>query len=223
MTITINSATLFLTFVFNVLLGVFVLLRSKKQDAGLVNNFSLFTLFLSFWIFCFFLSSLTINYQVTLLGARLTSIGALFFPLHFMLFSFVFLEKKIKISYLMLLYLILGIICSASISTNYYIRAVEIAGNNYDYLVGQYYYLVPFLLLSLMASGLYAQIKAYQLQNNIRKNQIRYLFFGVFVALLIGSITNIFLPMAGIRIFNFLGPFGTVFFVGFAAFSLFFY
>ncbi|MFH2033222.1 MAG: ATP-binding protein [Candidatus Margulisiibacteriota bacterium] len=218
--LTIQSLVLLLTSITILLLGLICLFRISRQNHLIIINFFLLSLSLSFWILSFFISSLTINHQLTLLGARTTSIGALFFPFQFLLFSMSLTNKKIRFWFVASMYVLLSTISFVSITTQYYIKDIVIAGRNFDYFSGNYYYAVPFLLLLFLLAGLIILIVGYRHQDNAKKNQIIYLFVGVFLATLTGAITNIFLPLLNIKIFNYFGPFGTIFFVAFTAYAI---
>jgi len=211
-----ESTILFITFFINYLIGLFVLFKAERSDI----DFAYTSFYLSFWIFCFFVASLVINNPVTVLMARLTVIGALLFPFHFMLFCANFVGKTINRKIAFVYYVIAAIIIAVSMATKYYLKEVRIIGGTFDYLPGNYYYIVPAVLLVLMIASFYLLIMNYNQQNYFKRNQIKYLFTGVFTSILIGSITNIFLPILGYRELNFFGPFGTIFFIAFTAYAI---
>ena len=210
----------------NTALGSYVLLNSKKSDKSIAINFFFFALFMSFWIFCFFLSSLQINYTISLIAARLSSIGALFLSFCFMLFVFGFTSKKLSPYLVFLIFLILSLISFISLTTNLYIKDVifpnaafnAILGD--DYLLGDYYFVIPVILTVILMGSCLSLLFHYKKADNFKKNQIKYLFIGVFVTFLFGFIADMLLPFWGIRTFNYIGPLSTIFIVLLTAYAI---
>ena len=68
--------------------------------------------------------------------------------------------------------------------------------------------------------GLLFLIKTYRKAIGIERLQVKYCLLGMFFTSILGVTNNLFLPMAGISKFNWLGPSFTVIMVGFTAYSI---
>jgi nitrogen-specific signal transduction histidine kinase len=75
-------------------------------------------------------------------------------------------------------------------------------------------------LISYIVAGFCFLLSTYWKSAGIARLQIKYCFLGMILTASLSVTTNLILPTAGVSKFNWLGPFFTVFYVGFVTYSI---
>lgn len=177
-------------------LGFFVLLRNP---ANIVNRrFCIFAYTLTAWIFFVFLTISTTDPMQATHRLRLVFCAALFIPPTFFLFSSIFpdqVERPID-RYLSIFFFAISALLV--LFSPYIVESVSFEKNLPHARYGPFfpifwYYFIPCMTYSLY--GLYKKSLHYY---GIKKLQVQYLYLGVAIFFLIGTITNFVLPAIGV-------------------------
>jgi len=102
--------------------------------------------------------------------------------------------------------------------TNQIVSSLRFDSRMFNY--GPIYPLFSIYLISYIILGFIFLIRTYQKAIGVVRLQIKYCLFGMFFTSGLAFITNLFLPMAGISKFNWLGPSFTVIMIGFTTYSI---
>jgi len=85
---------------------------------------------------------------------------------------------------------------------------------------GPFYLPFSVYLTGYLVAGLMFLIKTYKKAIGIERLQVKYCLLGMFFTSILGLVNNLFLPMAGISEYNWLGPPFTMVMLGFTAYSI---
>jgi signal transduction histidine kinase len=85
---------------------------------------------------------------------------------------------------------------------------------------GRFYSLFSIYLVGYIFMGLLVLVQTYRRSVGIDRLQVKYCLLGMFFTASLGLVNNLFLPMAGVSQFNWLGPTFTVIMLGFTAYSI---
>jgi signal transduction histidine kinase len=88
------------------------------------------------------------------------------------------------------------------------------------FVYGPIYPVFSVYMTGFIVLGLVFLVKTFKSAFGIGRLQVKYCFLGMFFTSGLGLINNLFLPMAGVSRFNWLGPSSTVIMVGFTTYSI---
>lgn len=98
------SLILFLAFIFNLFIGIFVYVKNRKSAVN--KSFFLLVLILSVWLLGCLGESITTNKNIALLWDKLLYVGVILYPISFLNFLFEVIGKKKNIKFFIFLFVI---------------------------------------------------------------------------------------------------------------------
>ncbi len=153
-----------------------------------------------------------------LLAAKFTFATSGIIPAAFLMFSLLFPREQRDISSIKLALLSSPVILFSGLSFTDQIVS-SVSGSK----ILSYGPLYPFFSLYLtcyIIIGLFALIRTYRKSLGIERLQVKYCFLGLSLTACFSLICNLFLPMAGLSKYNWLGPPFTILMLGFTAYSI---
>jgi signal transduction histidine kinase len=218
--IPIQDLMLFVVFVMNFLLGVLIIFKNRKEKANIY--LSLMSFSTAVWAIGLALFRITTNIHAALLYAQFYYLAAALIGFTFLSFSFVFPFQKTQPSffYKTLFYLFTLSILFISIWPGVMIEKVEIVSWGKNVILGWPYflYVTYFTLCMIGAFGNF--IQKYRESKGVEKLQIKYVFWGLILAAIWGTIFNLFFPLAGNYKWIWLGPYFTLIMISFLTYSI---
>ncbi len=140
-------------------------------------------------------------------------------PASFLIFSYLFPHEERKINILKVFLFSFPALLFFIISfTNQIVFSFGSSEKMFHY--GPLYPLFSIYLTSFIVFGFLFLIKTYKKAIGIKRLQVIYCLIGMLLTSSLGLINNLFLPMAGISRFNWLGPPFTIIMLGFTAYSI---
>jgi signal transduction histidine kinase len=140
-------------------------------------------------------------------------------PAAFLCFALLFPHEQRNLSTATLIVVFLPAILFLLLSlTNQIVSSLGTGPQMFRY--GPSYRFYSIYLVSYIFLGFYFLTKTYKRSIGIARLQIKYCFLGMILTASSAVTTNLFLPMAGISTLNWLGPFFTIFYVGFVTYSI---
>jgi signal transduction histidine kinase len=140
-------------------------------------------------------------------------------PAAFLIFAFLFPREQRIISLNKLILLGLPAILFFGLSFSNLI-VYSLGNGSRMFIYGPFYPFFSIYLVGYILMGFLFLIGTYKSSIGIERLQVKYCLLGMFFTSSLGLINNLFLPMAGISRFNWLGPFFTVIMLGFTAYSI---
>ncbi|MCM8792837.1 MAG: hypothetical protein NC826_06865, partial [Candidatus Omnitrophica bacterium] len=199
--IAISGLLIFITSIFS---AIFVSIKGPKKDIS--YTWSLFSLSVASWGFGLFKGFTTDLESAALFWSRYLNLSAIFIPLFFfhfiILFTNRFQSKRKELAYYYIFFISYFLI--AIIFSKVFVYNVgPILSFKYYPRPGLLYYLFPIIFAYLVIYGIVLLFKELIRASAFRKNQIKYLFFGICIGFVGGSTT--FFPIFNVKIY----PFGT--------------
>jgi signal transduction histidine kinase len=140
-------------------------------------------------------------------------------PTAFLFFTLLFPEEKMKLGSLRLLLLVLPSLFFFGLSfTNQIVSSLGSGSRMFNY--GPFYPLFSIYFVGFMLLCFVFLLGSYRKAVGLVRLQIKYCLLGMFLTAGLGVSTNLFLPMAGISKFNWVGPPSSVIMVGFTTYSI---
>ncbi len=153
-----------------------------------------------------------------LLAGRLTFATSGIIPAAFVLFSFLFPREQRSISTTKLILLSFPALLFFGLSFTDQIVTSVSGSKVLSY--GPLYPLFSLYLTCYIVVGLFLLIQTYRKSLGIERLQVKYCFLGLSLTACFSLICNLFLPMAGLSKYNWLGPPFTILMLGFTAYSI---
>ncbi|MCJ7507524.1 MAG: hypothetical protein MUO85_02185, partial [candidate division Zixibacteria bacterium] len=154
-----------------------------------------------------------------LLWGRMSFTTSGIIPAAFLLFSLFFPQEQRNISFIELVLLFSPTILFFGLSfTDQIVFSIGSGPKMFNY--GPFYLPFSIYLTGYILMGLVFLIKTYRKAIGIERLQVKYCLLGMFFTSIPGVVNNLFLPMAGISRFNWLGPPFTMIMLGFTAYSI---
>lgn len=210
LSITISIYTLFLALV--------VFLRNRKS---LVNiYFFLLTISVFFWVVTNLMVDLSQTNEVALFWNKATIIGPIFVGIFYFLFVLELTGSNfIKKNRWMLVVPTIALL--SLVPFDYNIKETEILKDGSVRVeTGVLYLYFLIYLLSYMGISFFIMVKKYSKAESQLKAQLRYIFTGAIITVLLGGVTNLALLLMGVWQVAYLGPFSTVFFLSFSSYAI---
>lgn len=179
-----------INFITSAVLGIFVILKSRKS-----KNFSffIFCFFVAFWSFFYYWWQVADNAEVALFWCRVFMAGAIFIPvayLHFVYALVEILEKRKK--FLAFSYFLFSVFLFLDF-TPYFVSHVESLANfKFWPIAGTFYGVFLFLWIFYAYYAAYLLLKYYKSSTGILRLQLGYVAIGTVIGWT-GGLTNYFL------------------------------
>lgn len=210
-----------LLFIFNLLLGFFVLLNNPRKAIN--RTFFGFILFVTVWIISAFTSEFVPSDIGKIFLSKMTMAGAIVAFAFFFFFSFYFpIEKKIKNYITIAVSLIAGIFALAILATNVLINGLVHKPWGFDLTYNSIgFNAFMALFLSLVIVSVINLILNYRKSNRLNKQQLQYLFFGFSLFVISIIFFDILMPqLTGGEMYYKFGSYSVVFFIGFTTYAI---
>lgn len=209
----------FIAFV-NLFLGLFVLAKDPKSRIN--GSFFIVALGVFFWVLTWAIALSVSDQQVKLFWARMMLAGPALIPSAFLFFALVFPKGKIKISkkVFLLVFVLPPTLLLSVVSTDISVKRLIAPSQGIDFTpgVGNILYIVYFVLY--LCAAFFVLGRECYLSKRSERTKIVYVVFGAFVAVLIGVVVNLILPVLGVTKFNSYGPLATTIFIAFTSYAI---
>jgi len=140
-------------------------------------------------------------------------------PSAFLAFAFLFPREQRDVNLTKIIIFGLPALLSLVLSfTDQIVSSLGVSSRMFNY--GPLYPFFSIYLIGFMILGFLFLIKTYGEAAGIERLQVKYCLLGMFFTSLPALINNLFLPMAGVSSFNWLGPPFTMIMLGFTAYSI---
>lgn len=212
---------LILVFILNILLGLFVLARDRKNQINI--SFSLFVLGVAGWLSINFLSNQFTDFPKAFMLNKLIFLESPYISFALVYFSLVFpyasFNVKIKHLFLLIIPVLISNIFTALNLTITGVNIVpgEVTGVVFGPGIAVYgFQFVAYLLVALILLGRkYFKTKGHQ------HTQMQYVFLGIALLAVFGTVTNFVIPLVYNNFFaSDYGPFLSIFVLGFTAYAI---
>lgn len=199
--------------------GLYILIHNPKNEINL--SFAATCFSLAFWTFTVYMLQNAKQIAEAVLWGRYIYIGPILIVYFFLYFTFAFPKRYFPENKLLKFFLLIPALGLLLIVPGPWIlKEAVLTPSGPSPRFGPAYPLFVIYFLSYFIYGIFNLIKKYRITKGAEKNQIRYVFFGLFLAFLFGIITNLILPALGeARFFN-LGPLFSLFMIGFTAYAI---
>ncbi len=216
--LTIPHISLLLAFVVNLGLGFLVLIKATSyKRVNLI--FSILAWSAAGWAFSFFMVYLSGDHPNKLFWGRMGFASASIIPSAFLSFSIIFPNEQRRInSFKLILLGIPALILLVLSFTNKIVFSLGTMPKMFTY--GPFYPLFSIYLNSYLIFGFVFLLKTYKKVMGLEKLQIKYCLLGMLFTSILGVLNNLFLPMIGYSMLNWLGPSFTMIMVGFTTYSI---
>ncbi|NCN07703.1 hypothetical protein GW933_03335 [Candidatus Falkowbacteria bacterium] len=218
----IKTIILIIVSLINFFLGFIILLQRPIKKSNILFSIVVFNVVL--WAVLIIIYNTITQVSLALLLVRLFYAVAVFIPLFFLFFTFVFpVEKVFWRNKLILLFISLPalVIFYITLFTNMVVSDVQIISkirNNIVFGSGYLIYTINVSMYFLWTLiNLFSDI--YKSSGSIR-SQLKYLFIGLLASSFISLSTNLFLPWFGFLDLNWIGQISTVIWIAFMAYAL---
>lgn len=192
-------------------LGIFVLIKNFYSKIN--QAFFLVTLFTTCWIIANYLAENVSQY--ILLWNRLTFTSVILLSSAFAYFAFSFNQKRKRVAIEhWLVFLILPLVYVILSLTQFVVKDVDIGGGVVGIVQGRGYYIFVTYFLTYILGGLWSFIRQFNSSKGIKKDQIKFLLFGVVGSVTFGATTNLLYPiLTGHHNLSKFGPLGVTFLI----------
>ena len=210
---------LFSALIVNLGMGFLVYSKTKfRKKESLV--FSILAWACAGWIFSGFMTYLHHGDPFMVFWAKMSFSTAGVICFAFLAFAILFPGDRIPLTSTKLFLLALPALffLVISFSTKQIVSSVGSGSKMFNY--GSLYPLFSIYLIAYFLSGFFFFFRTYRGSVGIERLQIKYVLLSMFFTVSIGVTANLFLPMAGIATFNWLGPTSTVILVGGTTYSI---
>jgi signal transduction histidine kinase len=213
-----SNIILFLTFLVNTGLGLFVFLKHLPQKR--INiSFTVILWALALWNFSVLMIYLFKDPPWRLFWVRMSFAASSISPLAFFIFSLFFPKEKRVISDLKLFLISIPALVFISISfTKLMVRSVQ-----WDILVSNYGPIHPAFgvyVFVTISGGLFFLMKSYKNSVGLERLQIKYSFLGMLISSVLAITANLILPILGTSKLSNLGPSSTIIMVSFITYAI---
>lgn len=211
----------FLSFFINAFLGLLVLLKNRKSELN--KAFFFFTLSIIGWIATLYLFYYWPDHSLVLLLGRLNFAFATLLGFFIFYFAYLFPRRIFDLNK----YLTWGLTLETAtlflitLFTPLIDQNEIILGTGRVTVYGVLYPLFIVHFVAYAAACIYFFYLKYRQVSGIEKTQLRYLIWGTLIAVVFGSLTNIFLPLFfGYYELQNVGPLATIILVGFITYAI---
>lgn len=200
-------------------LGFYVLIKNPKNEINL--SFAAFCFALAFWSFSAFMLQHATNIYEVIVWGRYIFVGPILIAYFFLCFTFVFPKRITARFELKRMLLFAPTLLFLIFTPGTLILKTAVLGASGP--IPKWGMLYPFFALYFLAYflyGIFNLVQKYLRSRGIERTQIRYVFLGLFLSFLFGIITNLALPALGEARLLGLGPYFTLFLIGFTMYAI---
>ncbi len=203
----------------DILVGGYVFFKSPKKQTHIA--FGVLTLNFALWNCALFLllNSQTHFQTIILLLGRLAFTAGMLAPAALLHFAMAFPNKSIYLKEMLLLYIPGGVAFLLTL-TPLVIKDVKVQSWGLEPVIGPGYLFVILYFALFIGLAIYWIIKEYRNAAGISKLQWLYILFGLPIPILHVLLTNIILPLLGLKEIYVLGPWATVEMVGLFGYAI---
>ena len=215
-----QSILLVITAVLNILLAVGIYLRNRSRSSMFFIIAILYTAIWSFGISLYVRPGIT---AFTYLVSNLNYINASSIATAFLFFCIFFGTEEVKLTRLKVMAIIIPwiVIIVLILWPGLIIESLTEVGFVKDENFGPAYPFYMFYILYYFIYGLTTLFKKYRVSKGVFKTQLRYVFIGLAIAVILGVMTNIILPsLFDYPNFYWVGPLGTLGMIAFIAIAI---
>ncbi len=171
------------------------------------------------WALSFFMVYFFKDNYLKLFWGRMGFATSGIIPAAFLIFAFLFPCEQRSINFLKTtLFGLPGLLFLVLSFTDQIVSSIGSSSKMFNY--GPLYPFFSIYLTGFIILGFVFLIKTYRKTIGIERLQVKYCMIGMFFTSSLGLVNNLFLPMAGISRYNWLGPPFTVIMLGFTAYSI---
>lgn len=202
-------------------LSFFVYLRNRKN---IVNQiFSSIIFCVAFWIFSLVVADASTTEKFALIGSRMAILGPSWFPALFLWFSQIFPQTNPRLTrFKICSYFLFPLMFTFLSPTSLNVKSVIVRNWGADLTTGILYPILFLYYLIFMGMAFLNLRKSFITVKTPReKMQILYVFWGAFLMVFFGLITNLLLPVLRISILSIFAPATTFFFIGSTFYAIF--
>ncbi len=218
---TLQLSILIIVILFNFTLGLVIFFRSYKDIVARFFFFLILSIIV--WILSNFFLDIIRDKTIAWIITKIAYLAAILITTLFLYFVTIFprgiskLSKKIKP-----MIFIGGFLFGILSVSNLIVKDIEILSIGINIISGPLYLLFMIYFLGFMTAGLAILVRKMYQEIGIERAQIQYLLTGIILFTIGGSLTNLIIPYftKDFSIATY-GPFFSVFFVGFTAYSIF--
>ncbi len=166
------------------------------------------------------MADLSKNYNLALFWTKMSIVGPALIPFFLLWFSIVFPSDK-KISKLKLFFAFIPSLLIIILSpTKLNVLDIKIEPWGTEFTPGPLYWAMAILLAVYISWSFVNTIKNYKKSSGIERYQIKYLFIGFLISLILGILLNLILPTLGYSRASSIGPSMALFFIGFTGYAI---
>jgi len=204
----------------NLFLSFFVLLRNARKKINIFFSITIFGIFLWSLGIAFFRIA---NEDSWFFWGQFVYFAVNFTIVFFLYFTFVFPFGSLPKNKLILTTLILfpvAIFIISFIPKSIISEITLLNGRDKQLTFNWGYYVHSMVTFIFFIWAFFNLFTKYKKSSGVYRNQLLYLFIGTMISTSIAVITNIVLPFFGISSFNWVGPIGTIFMIGFITYAI---
>lgn len=208
-----------MTLILSFVLGVYVYISDKKSKVN--RTFVLLILSAVFWIISNFMTDISRDIDTVSMWSKLTLIGPIFIGYFFYRLSTIFpREQKINRFYETIIIVLICIFIPLSFTRLNIVRVYLLNNGVPEIEPGPLY--IFFLMYFLFLTGLAFKnlFKDYKLFSKLERLQVLYISLGLGISAVLGSITNVILPILNESRFVNFGPYFILFFTFFTSYAI---
>lgn len=209
----------FLLILIQIALGLYVFIKNPKSEKNF--SFSMLCFSFSFWSFATFMLYNSQKIADAILWGRYIFFGPILILYFFLYFSFVFPRKTTAEFKIKKALLFIPTVFFLFITPGPLILKTAVLGPEGPIpTFGGAYPIFAIYTLTYFLYGLFNLVQKYLKARGVEKTQIRYVFLGLFLAFFFGIITNLVFPAIGAAQFGVLGPYFSLFLIGFTMYAI---
>ena len=194
----------------------FVLLKNPKKTLN--QAFFILGASIVIWVLCLLNADTSRVTSRALFWCQLAIIGPSLIPPAFLNFTLHLIDRSLgKLQNLIFLPSLFFILFSMS-SLN--VQQVTIKPWGTEVIAGPMYTILFIYFLTYFGIASSFLINKYKLSSSTMRNQLRYVFLGYAIAIIVGLVTNLVLIMLGSSQYSVLGPFSTLIFISTIAYAI---
>ncbi|MEK7582204.1 MAG: ATP-binding protein [Patescibacteria group bacterium] len=217
----IQSVSLILVGVVNLVLGIIIYLRDRQNKSNVL--FALVTVSVSWWVLSRALFEIIPDTSPILFWGYLLYVSAIFIPLFFTLFTYTFPSEKFLLSKWQVLFITFPALAIVwlTLTPGAVLETIGQRPEGYKFIeFGNGYFFYTIYILSYFLWGFVNLVLKYRKSTGLLRVQLRYVFLGTFIASLFGVGTNLILPIFGSFRFFWIGPVMTFIMIIFLAYAI---
>jgi len=189
--------------VLSALIGIYVFYKNPKNIQN--RTFTLFILFVVAFSIGEAMLRFSSNSEEGLLWGRIAYLGVIFMPIALLHLSFVFPRKKSMFSrykYVIFGLYLVGIVLLLIFNLTVSVQDVQLSQWGYRVALSSKFYFIGVYFLIIAIFVVFNFFTAYKRSNTmIERNQVKHIFYGGAIGIILGGSTNIISSVLGITVF----------------------